>query len=223
MTIIDTYCGLSCAECDFKESCNCGGCIESLGNPFHGECSLAKCAITKNKRFCGECESFPCELLTHYSFDPEHGDNGERIESCKKLKSTLVREARVDLNPVSICGHHCDHCFLGQWCGGCRSDYNCCSFAILCEDGVCPNVKCAGERGLSSCSACAELSECRKGYYGVRNEYVAKATALFIHRHGEACYTNTLMRAIDSGLNYPKSFDEAGSVPDALVLLEEYL
>lgn len=84
--VIDTYCGLSCADCDYREKCGCMGCIASLGKPFHGKCEVADCAIEKGVAFCGECGEFPCEILTRYSYDKEQGDNGARIERCRQLK-----------------------------------------------------------------------------------------------------------------------------------------
>lgn len=222
-TMIESYCSLMCQACEDKKSGNCEGCIVSAGRPFHGSCEVAECAIQRKKRFCGECEDFPCEIITRYSNDQEHGDKGARIVRCQEWKGILVREAREGMNPVSVCGHHCDYCFLGQWCGGCRSHYNCCSFATIFEDGRCPNVVCAKEKNLEGCYQCQELSMCKKGYYRNTNEFVAKATALFIRENGEECYTNTLARAIDCGCNYPKSFDTAGSVEAALELLKSYL
>lgn len=221
--VIDSYCGLKCFDCEYRASHNCGGCIASSGNPFHGKCEIVECAKSKKKRFCGECEKFPCDIITRYSNDPEHGDDGARIDRCKEIKATLVKEARVGINPISVCGHHCDYCFLGQWCGGCRSSYNCCSFATLYDDGICPNVRCAREKSFDGCYLCDELPQCQKGYYGNNNEYIAKATALFINKYGEDCYTATLKRAIESGENYPKTFDSSGSVENALDILEKYL
>lgn len=219
----DTYCGLSCSDCEFKKNNKCKGCIATSGKPFHGPCEVADCAISKHRRFCGECEKFPCDTLKKYSFDTEHGDNGERINNCKQIKSELVAEARKGINPVSFCGHHCDYCFLGQWCGGCRSNYNCCSYATMCKDNICPNVKCATSKSISGCYECDELDECTKGYYSKKNEYVAKATALFIRKYGEDCYSETLKAAIDAGENYPKFFDGTGSVELAFKLLEKYI
>ncbi|MCX4255568.1 MAG: DUF3795 domain-containing protein [Oscillospiraceae bacterium] len=89
--IVDSRCGLHCTGCEFKESCGCGGCIETSGNPFHGECPVAVCCQNKGIVHCGECPEIPCELLTQYSCDPEHGDNphGARIEQCKKWANTV--------------------------------------------------------------------------------------------------------------------------------------
>ena len=221
--MFDTYCGLKCSICEFKEKNNCVGCIATKGKPFHGNCEIADCAISRNKRWCGECGDFPCEILKKYSFNKEHGDNGKRIEYCKALKAEMVKKARIGINPIGICGHHCDYCFLGQWCGGCRSGYNGCSFATLFKDNICPNVKCAKDNDLNSCYECNKLIDCQIGYYGKKNEYIAKATALFIKKYGEECYSKTLKTAINAGINYPKTFDESGSVIEALKLLEKYL
>lgn len=217
--IIDTYCGLSCATCEFKEPCKCGGCIATEGHPFHGGCEVAECAKSKGRRFCGECADFPCEILKRYSFDPEHGDNGERIEACKTMKTALVAEARKGVDPVSVCGFSCDHCPFGQWCGGCRSTYNCCSFATVCENGVCPNVQCAAEKKIDGCYLCDELEGCTKGFYKNDDGYVAKAYAVFIGRYRKELYTKSLDKAIAAGEN----LNNAGSVEKVIELLEKYI
>ncbi|MCL2783386.1 MAG: DUF3795 domain-containing protein [Propionibacteriaceae bacterium] len=218
----DSFCGLECAACEFNTSGVCGGCVATNGHPFHGRCEIAECVTTKNKRFCGECEDFPCEILKRYSYDAQHGDSGARVERCQAIKLAMVAAARVGINPVGFCGHHCDFCFMAQWCGGCRSVYNICSFATICPDGVCPNVACAQMHGLDGCYQCENLSACDKGYFGQTGEYVAKATALFIRDHGEAAYTTALQTAINSGMEYPKTFDATGSVEGALAILERW-
>ena len=138
-------------------------------------------------------------------------------------KAEIARKARVGIDHVSYCGHHCAYCFLGEECGGCRSTYNTCSFATLFEDGKCPNVTCCVEKGLDGCYDCADLGECSHGYYSRENEFVAKATALFIRKYGKEKYTETLRRVMESDTNYPKSFDEEGSVHKALALLESFM
>ena len=89
-SIIDSRCGLHCTTCSYKEPCYCGGCIETNGPPFHGECPVAVCCQEKSFVHCGECPDIPCDLLTQYSCDPEHGDtpHGARIEQCKRWKKT---------------------------------------------------------------------------------------------------------------------------------------
>ena len=84
--MIDTRCGLCCAACEYREKTNCGGCIRTMGHPFHGECPVAQCCQEKKHVHCGLCAEFPCGLLKQYSCDPEHGDNppGARIEACRR-------------------------------------------------------------------------------------------------------------------------------------------
>lgn len=84
--VIDSRCGLHCTGCEWKVSCGCKGCIETSGNPFHGECPVAKCCQDKGFVHCGECPDIPCGFLKEYSCDPEHGDipDGGRIEQCRR-------------------------------------------------------------------------------------------------------------------------------------------
>lgn len=95
--MIDSRCGLHCTGCEYKETNGCKGCIETNGNPFHGECPVAVCCQDKGFVHCGQCSEIPCELLTRYSCDPVHGDNphGARIEQCKLWqKITCLRMER---------------------------------------------------------------------------------------------------------------------------------
>ncbi|MBQ3080793.1 MAG: DUF3795 domain-containing protein [Clostridia bacterium] len=84
--MIETRCGLICAECEYQEQFSCKGCINTHGNPFHGECPIAVCCEEKGLVHCGECADFPCPLLIQYANDPQHGDTppGARIEMCRK-------------------------------------------------------------------------------------------------------------------------------------------
>ena len=85
--MIDSRCGLHCTGCGYKDSHSCGGCIETNGRPFHGECPIATCCQNKGLTHCGECEIIPCEKLYAYSYlDPEHGDKpqGARVDVCRQ-------------------------------------------------------------------------------------------------------------------------------------------
>ena len=145
-----------------------------------------------------------------------------KMDWCRALSVEQAAAVRLGLNPVGYCGHHCDFCFLRQWCGGCRSSYNHCSYATLGEGNVCPNVRCATERNLTGCYECPDVPDCRKGYYERGDEYIAKASALFCQKYGEAAYANALALAIDNGVNYPETFDSSGSVDNALAILEKF-
>ena len=83
---VQSRCGLLCKWCPYKESHGCGGCVETNGNPFHGECPIAVCCQDKGYAHCGECPDIPCDKLRAYSYDDlEHGDNppGSRISVCQ--------------------------------------------------------------------------------------------------------------------------------------------
>lgn len=216
---ITTYCGLECDTCEYREKCHCGGCIATGGKPFHGKCDVANCAVSKGVRFCGECADFPCETLKRYSYDAEQGDNGARIEHCKEQKHALVAQAREGLDPIGYCGHHCDHCFLGEFCGGCRSDYDCCSYATICEGGICPNAACVKEKQLDGCWQCEALDDCPKGYFSADDGYIAKAAALFIREYGKKDYDLAHQAIAAAGKHYPKSLPSNANVSITLQFL----
>ena len=109
------------------------------------------------------------------------------IEAMRRIKNRLCRIARKDVDPVAYCGFSCSHCFLSEWCGSCRTEYNVCSFAVCSEDRICPNVKCCREKGFDGCYSCEELEICEKGFYIPSNDgaNAAKAQALYIRKHGK--------------------------------------
>lgn len=109
------------------------------------------------------------------------------IEAMQRIKNKLCKLARKGVDPIAYCGFSCNHCFLGQWCGSCRTNYNTCSFATIQEDKMCPNVSCCQEKKLDGCYECAELVTCTKGFYVPGNDgaNAAKAQAMFIHKHGK--------------------------------------
>lgn len=95
--LLTTYCGLDCSNCEWREPCHCNGCAATKGMPFHADkepCPIAACAMGKNLASCGMCEDFPCQLLSDYSNDPEHGDTppGARIEACRLIESLLNKK-----------------------------------------------------------------------------------------------------------------------------------
>ena len=86
LLIVQSRCGLLCKWCTFRESHGCGGCVETCGHPFHGECPVAVCCQAKCYAHCGECPEAPCDKLRAYSYDdPEHGDDppGARVMVCR--------------------------------------------------------------------------------------------------------------------------------------------
>lgn len=82
--MIESRCGLLCSECEYREQMGCKGCTQ-IEKPFWGDCCPVKsCGEEKGKEHCGVCDSFPCDLLHQFSYDKEQGDDGKRIEQCKK-------------------------------------------------------------------------------------------------------------------------------------------
>ena len=107
------------------------------------------------------------------------------IEAMCRIKNKLCRQARKGADPVAYCGLSCDHCFLGEWCGGCRTAYNTCSDATNAPDGICPNTACCRDKGMDGCWECQDMTGCRKGFYAYDDINAIKAMALFIRKHGK--------------------------------------
>ena len=109
------------------------------------------------------------------------------IEAMRRIKNRLCELARKGVDPIAYCGLSCAHCFLGKWCGGCRTDYNACSNATCSPDHVCPNVACCKEKGIDGCYECEQLKNCSKGFYAPANDgtNAAKAQSLYIGKYGK--------------------------------------
>ena len=169
----------------------------------------------QNQRLAGAVQDFT---------DPRTGENYmlfpvERNDS----KEALIRAVKDSVRQVGVCSIHCEFCFLGKWCGGCRSGCDVCSYATLSEDNVCPNVRCAQRKQLDSCAQCPDLLGCTVGFYRQPNAKTHRGTALFVQRHGEQAYTAALSRAAKSGLRYPEDLDTQPDEEGVCKLLEQYL
>lgn len=112
------------------------------------------------------------------------------IEAMQRIKNRLCRLARKGIDPIAYCGFSCNHCFLGQWCGSCRTNYNACSFATCFPDKVCPNAACCQAKNIDGCYECEELEACTKGFYTPENDgaNAAKAQAMFIKKYGKKAF-----------------------------------
>lgn len=117
----------------------------------------------------------------------EGPDKDRRNENGSKWKAEIVKEARKGVDMIAYCGFSCNHCFLGEWCGGCRSVFNCCSYGTLFEKSKCPNVACCQDKGIDGCYECEELEGCSKGFYQPDNDgaNACKAQAMFIAKYGK--------------------------------------
>ena len=81
--MIKSRCGIICDTAVCKEAfgVDCAGC-PNIEQPFWGECDIKTCCEGKGHEHCGGCADFPCDTLTEYANDPEHGDGGARIARC---------------------------------------------------------------------------------------------------------------------------------------------
>ncbi|MGN0552299.1 MAG: DUF3795 domain-containing protein [Oscillospiraceae bacterium] len=112
------------------------------------------------------------------------------IEAMQRIKNKLCKLARKGVDPIAYCGFSCNHCFLSQWCGSCRTEYNTCSFATCFPDKKCPNATCCKDKNIDGCYECAELEICQKGFYDPNNDgaNAAKAQAMFINKYGKKAF-----------------------------------
>lgn len=84
--MIESRCGILCGQCAFKESAGCRGCT-NITKPFWGEsCPVKSCCEGKALAHCGQCPAFPCETLNAFAYDPKQGDDGLRLEQCRKWR-----------------------------------------------------------------------------------------------------------------------------------------
>ena len=83
--MIESRCGICCSELNCKEAFgfDCKGCTSESSAPW-GECEVKICCEKKGLAHCGECSEFPCETLSEFSYDGEHGDDGARIKKCRE-------------------------------------------------------------------------------------------------------------------------------------------
>ena len=103
-------------------------------------------------------------------------------------KAELMKAEKNKISPFAVCGLNCDFCFLTEWCGGCRSACNVCSYATMSEDNICPNVKCAQSKKIEGCLECDEIKLCKKGFYSPESDgaNASKALAIFTKNYGKS-------------------------------------
>ena len=145
------------------------------------------------------------------------------IEAMQRIKNRLCKIARKGVDPVAICGLSCNHCFLGEWCGGCRTEYNTCSFATCSEGRICPNVKCCNEKNIDGCYECNELEACEKGFFVPSNDgaNAAKAQSLYIRKYGKKEFLSVQTR-LHEKYEFEKVQEIIGQdYKEALRILEE--
>ena len=152
-------------------------------------------------------------------------DKDRRYKNGTKWKAEIVKAARKGVDMTAYCGFSCNHCFLGEWCGGCRSAFNCCSFGELFDKGKCPNVKCCQEKGIDGCYECDKLQECTKGFYQPDNDGAGacKAQAMFLQKYGKEKYFH-VQDKLHEAFDFKKTQEILGEdAREGLKILEKYL
>ena len=145
------------------------------------------------------------------------------VEAMRRIKDELCKKARKGVDPIAYCGFSCNHCFLSQWCGSCRTEYNTCSFATCSPDGICPNTKCCKENGFDGCWECSEIESCTKGFYTPECDgaNAAKAQALYIRKYGKKEFLK-LQDRLHKKFNFSKTQEILGQdIMEGLRILEE--
>ncbi len=88
--MVESRCGILCGGCAYRETAGCTGCT-NIEKPFWGErCPVKSCCEKKRLAHCGQCADFPCGLLRQFAYDKKQGDNGKRIEQCRRWKEAGV-------------------------------------------------------------------------------------------------------------------------------------
>lgn len=152
-------------------------------------------------------------------------DKDKRMENGGKWKAELVKKARENVDMTAYCGFSCNHCFLGEWCGGCRSVFSCCSYGTLHDKGKCPNIKCCQEKEIDGCYECKELAGCTKGFYQPGNDgaNACKAQAMFISKYGKEKFFYVHDKLHET-YDFKKTQEILGTdVEEGLKILERYL
>lgn len=148
----------------------------------------------------------------------------EKDRRCKiGAEYDIVKQARKGVDMTAYCGFSCNHCFLGEWCGGCRSVFSCCSFGILYDKGKCPNVACCQEKGIDGCYECTELDGCTKGFYQTENNEAnaCKVQAMFIRKYGKEKFLQVHDK-LHKNYDFKKT-QEILSTENGWKILESYL
>lgn len=140
-------------------------------------------------------------------------------------KAKIVSYWKNNTEQIAYCGFSCNHCFLGKWCGGCRSNFNVCSYSTCFNDGNCPNAMCAKKKKIDGCYNCSEILSCNVGFYGSGNDSIAcKAQAIFIAKHGKEALIN-ILNELHKNYDFKKIQEILGvDLEKALEILEsEYI
>ena len=145
------------------------------------------------------------------------------IEAMQRIKNKLCKLARKGVDPIAYCGFSCNHCFLSEWCGSCRTAYHVCSFATCMPDKKCTNAVCCQNKNIDGCYECEEIDSCTKGFYTPENDgaNAAKAQAMFIRKYGKKAFLS-VHDELHEKYDFEKTQEILGQdMYEGLALLEE--
>ncbi len=93
-------CGKDCTRCEMKIEDLCAGCFELEEGNWAGDCEIKICCEGKELEHCGNCPTFPCDMLRNTAFDPDEGDDGERLVNLKRWAEEKSVQKNFSLNCV---------------------------------------------------------------------------------------------------------------------------
>ncbi len=91
-------CGKDCTRCEMKIEDLCAGCFELEEGNWAGNCEIKTCCEGKELEHCGNCPVFPCDLLRNTAFDPDEGDDGERLVNLKRWSEEKSEQKTSSIN-----------------------------------------------------------------------------------------------------------------------------
>ena len=104
--MLRSRCGLDCENCENRRECDCPGCSELEEGNWAGDCGIKQCCEKRQLEHCGLCPDFPCDILRNTSFDPDEGDDGERLVTLKRWLEERSDPKESDIRRI-ITGFAC--------------------------------------------------------------------------------------------------------------------
>lgn len=100
--MIRSRCGLDCEICENRKELDCPGCMSLEEGNWAGDCDVKQCCEESQLEHCGLCPWFPCDLLRNTAFDPDEGDDGERLITLKQWAEETAEPRESGVNRIVI-------------------------------------------------------------------------------------------------------------------------
>ena len=137
--MFQSICGIDCAECTLNNVC--GGCVQTNGHPFGGECVVAMCCQHKGLGHCTQCPA--CQLREQLiaEFNALGIEDMDEVTSLHALKGSFINLEYTFANGQSVKLLEDEKIYLGnQLCKkgsarfyGLAADEHC---LLVCEYGA---------------------------------------------------------------------------------------